>query len=98
MIFSNYNYQSIVESHKQLQELAIDDEVLIRVHPERFLLETLKRLHTQCNGPYKVLKRFGSSAYEFDFPCDFGIRPVFNVDDPTRYRTSTGPQLFPVRP
>ena len=34
MIINNYNYQSTAESHKRLQELAINDEVLIRVHPE----------------------------------------------------------------
>ena len=57
MTFNNNNYQFAAESHKRLQELAIGDEVLIRVHPERFSLETLKMLHTQRNGPYKVSKR-----------------------------------------
>jgi len=33
---SNYNYQSAIESQKQLQELVIGDNVLIRVHPEMF--------------------------------------------------------------
>ena len=32
----HYNYQSAAKSHKRLQELAVGDEVLIRVHPERF--------------------------------------------------------------
>jgi len=45
MTIDNYNYQSITESHKQLQKIAIGDEVLIRVHPKRFPLGTLKRLH-----------------------------------------------------
>jgi len=63
MTFNNYNYSSAVESHKRLQELAMGNGVLIRVHPERFPLETLKRLHTRRSGPYKVLKRFGSNAY-----------------------------------
>jgi len=60
MTISNYNYQSFKESHKQLQDISIGDEVLIRVHPERFLLKTLKKLHTRRKGPYKILKRFGS--------------------------------------
>jgi len=32
MTISNYNYQSVAGSHKRLQNLAIRDEVLIRVH------------------------------------------------------------------
>ena len=46
MTIDNYNYQSTIESHKRLQDLAVGDNVLIRVHLERFLLKTLKELHT----------------------------------------------------
>ena len=60
MTIINYNYQSATESHKRLQELAIGDEVLIRVHPKRFPLRTLKKLHTRRRGPYKFLRRFAS--------------------------------------
>jgi len=42
MTINNYNYQSTVESHKRLQELAIGDEMLIRVHPNRFSMELWK--------------------------------------------------------
>ena len=65
MTFINYNYQSTAKSHKQLQELVIGDGVLIRVHPERLPLGTLKRLHTRCSGPHKVLKRFDSTNFIF---------------------------------
>jgi len=34
MIIRNYNYQSVAESHKWLQDLTIGDEVMIRVHLE----------------------------------------------------------------
>ena len=96
MIIINYSYQSTVESHKRLQELTRGDEVLIRVHPERFLLGTLRKLRTRHSGPYKILKRLGSSAYELEIPYDFGISPVFRVEDLTRYRTPTRPQRFSV--
>jgi len=43
MTISNYKCQSVAESHKRLQDIAIGDEVLIRVHPERFSLGTLKK-------------------------------------------------------
>jgi len=72
MTISNYNYQSVAESHKRLHNIAIGDEMLIRVHPERFPLRTLKRLHTRHRSPYKVLKRFDYSAYELDIPHVLG--------------------------
>ena len=72
--------------------------MLIKVKPNRFPLETLKKLHIRRRAPYKVLRRLGSSAYELDIPHDLEISLVFCVGDLTRYRTSTGPQLLPVRP
>ena len=96
MTINNYNYQSTVDSHKRLQELAIFDEVLIRAHQESFLLRTLKKLHTQRKDLYKILRRFGSSAYELNILRDLEINPVFSVENLTRYYTSTGPQLSPV--
>jgi len=90
MTISNCNYQSVAESHKRLQKLTIGDEVLIRVHLEKFTLGTLKKLHTRSRGPYKILKRFDSSTYELDIPRDLEISLVFSVEDVTRYHTSTG--------
>ena len=99
MTINNYNYQSIAKSHKRLQELAISDEVLVRVHPERFPLETLKKKTPYPMwGLYKVLRRFGSGVYELDIPYNLGINPVFSIKDLTRYRTFIRTQWFPVRP
>ena len=42
---SNDNYKSVADSHKRLQEFATGDEVMVRVRPERFPLETLKKTH-----------------------------------------------------
>ena len=61
---------------------------------ERSPLGTLKKLHTQCKGPYKVLRRFGFNAYELDILHDLEISLVFNVEDLTLYHTFTGPQRF----
>jgi len=70
MTINNYNYKCAAEFHKRLQELTIGDEVLIRVHPEKFSLRTLKKLHTRRRGPYKILRMFGSSTYELYIPRD----------------------------
>ena len=62
-----------------------------------FALGTLKKLHTQRRGPYKIL-RLGSGDYELNIPRDLGISPVFSVENLTRYRTSTGTQQLLVCP
>lgn len=36
----NDNYNSVVDLYKQLQEFVVDNDVMIRVCPERFPLET----------------------------------------------------------
>jgi len=42
---SDDNYKAAADSHKRLQKFTIVDEVIIRVHPERFQLGILKKLH-----------------------------------------------------
>ena len=68
------------------------------MHPERFPLGTLKKFHTRRMGLYKVLRRFDSSAYGLDILHDFGVSPVFSVENLTRYRTSMMSQRLTVRP
>jgi len=48
---SNDNYKSVTDLHKRLQEFAVEDEVMIRVRPERFPLRTLKKLFARRIGP-----------------------------------------------
>ena len=96
---SNDNYKSIVNSHKRLQEFDIRDEAMVRVRPERFSPETLKKLHVQRMGPYRVLRRFDSNAYELDIFCDLGINPVFSIEDLTLHRTPVAyPTTIPAEP
>ena len=41
---------------------------MVRVRSEKLAPGTLKKLHARCIGPYRVLKRFDSNAYEFKIP------------------------------
>jgi len=60
---------------------------MVTVCPKRFPSGTLRKLHTRRMGQYRVLRRFGSNAYELDIPRDLEINPVFNVEDLTLYHT-----------
>jgi hypothetical protein len=37
-------------------------------------------------GPCKVMKKFGTNAYEIELPDGIGISPIFNVEDLYPYR------------
>jgi hypothetical protein len=37
-------------------------------------------------GPCKILRKFGTNAYELELPGDVGISPIFNISDLYPYR------------
>ena len=59
---------------------------MIRLRPERFPPGTLKKLHVQGAGPFKVIKRVGSNTYMLELPPKLGISSTFNISDLTEYR------------
>ena len=58
---------------------------MVRVCLERFPPGTIENLHARCTGPYRVLRKIGSNAYELDIPRDLSISPVFDGKDLTQY-------------
>ena len=58
------NHKSIANLHNRLQEFTMEDEVKLKVLPQRFSLGTWKKLQNQHTCPYRVLRRIGSSAYK----------------------------------
>ena len=62
------------------------------VRTERLLLGKVSKLGSQGSGPFKVLNRFGTNAYELELPKEYGVNPTFNVSDLISYR---GPAVEP---
>ena len=58
-----------------------------RLHPGK-----VSKLKSQGSGPFKVLKQFGTNAYELELSKEFGVNPTFNVSDLVPYR---GPTVEP---
>ena len=56
------------------------------VRTERLLLEKVLKLGSRGSGPFKVLKRFGTNAYELELPKEYGVNPTFNVSDLVPYK------------
>lgn len=63
-------------------EFAIGDMVFLKVNPQRTHLITGKdkRLSPRFAGPFKILKRVGSLAYELELPSQVKVHPVFHVN------------------
>jgi hypothetical protein len=59
--------------------------VLVRLRPEHFPLGSFTKLHARRAGHFQVTKKLGSNAYVIDLPTDFGISPIFNIEDLTEF-------------
>ena len=53
---------------------------------ERFLRGTYNKLKMKNIGPCKVIRKFGTNAYEIELPDGVGISPIFNIVDLYPYR------------
>ncbi|KAA8530465.1 hypothetical protein F0562_005174 [Nyssa sinensis] len=62
------------------------DMVLVHLRPERFPPGSFTKLHARRAGPFRVTKKLGTNAYVIDLPSDFGISPVFNIEDLTEFK------------
>ena len=58
-----------------------------RLHPGK-----VSKLESRGSGPFKVLKRIGTNAYELELLKEFRVNPTFNVSDLVPYR---GPVVEP---
>lgn len=72
---------SLLHMHiRVLKEFATRDDVCLKVCLGRFSSGTMKKLYTRRLGPYRVLKRIETSAYELDIPMDVRIGLVLNAE------------------
>ena len=62
------------------------------VRTERLLPGKVSKLDSRGSGPFKVLRQFGTNAYELELPIEFGVNPTFNVSDLVLYK---GPAVEP---
>ena len=53
--------------------------ILAHLRKERFPRETYNKLKMKKIGPCRVLKKFGTNAYEIELPDGIRISPIFNI-------------------
>ena len=62
------------------------------VRTKRLLSEKVSKIESQGSGPFKVLRGFGTNAYDLELLKKFRVNPTFNVSDLVPYR---GPTVEP---
>jgi hypothetical protein len=60
--------------------------VLVRLKPECFPPGSFTKLHARRAGPFQITKKLGNNAYVIDLPSEFGISPIFNIEDITVFK------------
>ena len=63
--------------------------MMVRLRPEQFSSETVKKLHVRGASSFKIIKKIGSNAYVMDLPSDFEISSTFNITDLVAYKEPT---------
>ena len=83
---STESYAASVNARRKDKQFNSCDMVLVHLKPERFPSGSFTKLHTRRVGPFRVTKKLGSNAYVIDLPSDFGISPIFNIEDITIFK------------
>jgi hypothetical protein len=90
---SGQEYKHGADQHRRQLQFEVGDLVLEHLRKERFPRGTYNKLKMNKIGPCRVLKKFGTNAYEIELPDGIEIYPIFNISDLYPYRakeTETG--------
>ncbi|KAG6756672.1 hypothetical protein POTOM_040112 [Populus tomentosa] len=83
---STESYATSANARRKDRQFNNGDMVLVRLKPECFPSGSFTKLHARRAGPFQVIKKLGSNAYVIDLPSDFGISPIFNIEDITAFK------------
>jgi hypothetical protein len=83
---SSQEYKCKVDQHHREIQFELGHQVLAHLKKERFPRGTYNKLKMKKIGPCKILRKFDANAYEFEFPGDVGISPIFNISNLYPYR------------
>jgi hypothetical protein len=89
LTLSTESYAAFANAKRKDRQFEVGDMVLIRLRPERFSPGSFTKLHARRAGPFRVKKKLGTNAYVIDLPPDFGISPIFNIEDITEFKGDT---------
>ncbi|KAJ0007622.1 hypothetical protein Pint_30469 [Pistacia integerrima] len=86
LTFHTNSYVASASAQRKDRQFNEGDMVLVRLRPEYFPPGSFTKLHAHRTGTFRVTKKLGTNAYVMDLPSDFGISPVFNIEDLTEFK------------
>jgi hypothetical protein len=87
LLNSSQEYKRRADQHRRQLQFEVGDLVLAHLRKERFSRGTYNKLKMKKIGPCKVLKKFGTNAYEIELLDGIRISPIFNIWDLYPYKT-----------
>jgi hypothetical protein len=83
---SSQEYKCRADQHKRQLQFEVGDLILVHLRKERFLRGTYNKLKMKKIRPCRVLKKFGTNAYEIELQDGIGISTIFNISDLYPYK------------
>jgi hypothetical protein len=83
---SSREYKNREDQHRRELKFEVGDLILAHLRKKRFPRGIYNKLKMKNIGPCKVMKKFGTNAYEIELPDGIKISPIFNVVDLYPYR------------
>jgi hypothetical protein len=83
---SSQEYKNRADQYRRQLKFEVGDLILAHLRKEMFLKGTYNKMKMKKIGPCKVLKKFGTNAYEIELPDWIRISLIFNVSDLYPYK------------
>jgi hypothetical protein len=82
---SSQDYKHRADQHSRELQFEVGDLILAHLRKEGFPRGTYNKLQMKKIGPCKVIRKFGTNAYEIELPNGVRISPIFNIVDLYHY-------------
>ena len=83
---SSQEYKQRADQHRRELQFEVGDLILAHLRKERFPRGTYNKLKMKKIGPCRIIRKFGTDAYEIESPDGIKIYPIFNISDLYPYK------------
>jgi hypothetical protein len=79
-------YKCRADQHRRQIQFEVGDLILAHLRKERFPRGTYNKLKMKKIGLCRIIRKFGTNAYEIELPNGIEISPIFNISDLYPYK------------